>query len=277
VTAVDPHRQRAIEMTDNSLDPLVQLVTRLRDPDGCPWDREQTLTTVRAYLIEEAHEVGAAIDQGDVASVSAELGDLLFQLVFTVLLAEEAGGLKLDAVIESIRRKMIERHPHVFGDATLANSDEVRQAWEKRKARANEDGQSILDGVPTSLPALLGSYRMTQKAAGVGFDWPDAKGVLAKVREELEELEAELDAEAADQGKVAEELGDLLFAIGNLGRHLGVDPEGALARANEKFRRRFRLVERRLEDDGRRVEETPLEELDSLWNDVKREERSGSD
>jgi MazG family protein len=263
-------------MSSDSLTPLTRLLARLRGPDGCPWDRKQTLETVRAYLIEEAHEVAAAIDANDPNEVSAELGDLLFQLVFTAELAREAGGSTLPEIIERIRRKMIDRHPHVFGDATLADSSEVQQAWERRKASANAPGVSILDGVPGSVPALLGAYRMTQKASGVGFDWSEASEVLAKVHEELAEVEAELDGRDNDPGRVAEELGDLLFAIANLCRHLEVDPEWALAQTNRKFRRRFGHIEKQLEAAGKELGQTSLSELDRLWNEAKRNETTES-
>lgn len=261
-------------MNAYSLEPLVRLIDHLRGPDGCPWDRQQTLDSIRAYLVEEAHETAAAIDRGAPEEVSGELGDLLFLLVFTAVLATEAGGADLDELIDRIRRKMIERHPHVFGDETLTTPEEVKLAWEKRKAAANAPGTSILEGVPTSVPALLGAYRMTQKAAGVGFDWPDANAVLAKVHEELAELENELTpGESSASPRVAEELGDLLFAMANLCRHLGVDPEGAVARANDKFRRRFAFIEQRLDGAGKRVEQATLEELDRLWDQAKAEER----
>lgn len=256
-------------MSSDSLTPLVELIARLRGPDGCPWDRKQTLETVRAYLVEEAHEVAAAIDHGDPDEVSAELGDLLFQLVFTAQLAREVGGSTLPEIVRRIHDKMIERHPHVFGDRQLEDSRAVQQAWEQRKAKSNAPGVSILDGVPRSVPALLGAYRMTQKASGVGFDWPNAAAVLTKVHEELVELEHELQAPDVRGDRVAEELGDLLFAIANLARHLDLDPEWALAQANQKFRRRFGQIERRLEAEGKELAEVTLTELDRLWDEAK--------
>ncbi len=174
------------------MEKLIELVARLRAPDGCPWDRQQTLDSVRAYLLEEAHEVAAAIDSRDLDELSGELGDLLFQIVFTAALTEEAGGLTLGEIIDRIRDKMIERHPHVFGGEALETPEAVERAWERRKARSKADDESQLAGVPTSLPALLAAYRMSQKAAGVGFDWPDTASVLEKVHEELGEVEREL-------------------------------------------------------------------------------------
>jgi nucleoside triphosphate diphosphatase len=267
---------------------LVALIDRLRAPGGCPWDREQTLGDLRAYLVEEAHEAAAAIDAvaaagetgdkageaaGDAAgawsALAGELGDLLFQAAFVAALAAEAGAFTAAEAIDRVHAKMVARHPHVFPTAggtreELADADAVTRAWERRKLAAGAG--SLLAGVPASLPALLGAYRMTQKAAGVGFDWPDAAAVLAKLDEERAEL-----ASALDEGDAAvrEELGDLLFTVANLARKLGVDPEAALAAANAKFRRRFAHVETRLAERGRRPDESTLEEMDALWNEAK--------
>lgn len=256
---------------------LVDLVARLRAENGCPWDREQTLPDVRAYLIEESHEVAAAITAGDWEALGEELGDLLFQVAFLGRLGEEAGTLELGRVIDAVHAKMIDRHPHVFGEgAELSDAQAVRAAWERRKleqARAAGSARSLLDGVPASLPALVGAYRATQKAAGVGFDWPDAESVFAKLDEEVAELRAALSAPGGEnQSAVEEELGDLLFTVANLARKLGVDPEGALAATNLKFRRRFQAIERRLGAEGRELAGTPLEELDRLWEAAKAEE-----
>jgi MazG family protein len=259
---------------------LVDLVARLRAEDGCPWDRKQTLPDLRAYLIEECHEVAAAITAGDWEALGEELGDLLFQIAFVARLGDETGQLELGRVIAAIEAKMIERHPHVFGDAApLADADAVRSAWERRKlekAAAAGTGRSLLDGVPASLPALVGAYRTTQKAAGVGFDWPDTAGVFAKLREEIAELEVALAGPAGgdlDPAAVREEIGDLLFTVANLARKLEVDPEAALAATNLKFRRRFQGIERRLAADGRTLAETDLAELDRLWDAEKQRER----
>ena len=251
---------------------LVALVARLRAPDGCPWDREQGLAELRAYLLEEAHELAAAIDGGEWGAIGEELGDLLFQAAFVARLGEEAGALTLAAVVAASHAKLVARHPHVFGGERLADAEAVVRAWEQRKAAERPEG--LLAGVPASLPALLGAYRTTQKAAGVGFDWPDVAGVLAKLREELGELESELAAGAA-AARVGEELGDLLFAAANLARHLGHDPEAALARANAKFRRRFAAVEAALAARGTRPGEATLAEMDALWEETKRAERDG--
>lgn len=262
----DPTARPPAELAD-----LVALVARLRAPDGCPWDREQGLANLRAYLVEEAHELAAAIDGGDWEEIAEELGDLLFQAAFVARLGEEAGALSAAAVVAAVHAKLVARHPHVFGGEQLADAGEVVRAWERRKAAERPAG--LLAGVPPSLPALLAAYRMTQKAAGVGFDWPDAAGVLAKLREEIGELEAEL-AAGAPAARVGEELGDLLFAAANLARHLGHDPECALAGANAKFRRRFAAVEAALAGRGIAAGDAGLELLDALWEEAKRAERA---
>jgi nucleoside triphosphate diphosphatase len=254
-------------------------VARLRAPDGCPWDREQSLGDVRAYLLEEAHEVASAIDSGDWGELAEELGDLLFQVAFLGRLAEEAGAFRLAEAVDGVHKKMVERHPHVFqvqaGEEVLADAEAVRQVWERRKLRESPKKSSLLSGVAASLPALLAAYRLTQKASGVGFDWPDAAAVLAKVEEETAELKEALarepNPENAPEAKeaVREELGDLLFTLANLARKLEVDPEAALAAANLKFRRRFAAVESGLAERGRNPAEATLEEMDELWEKAK--------
>jgi ATP diphosphatase len=251
------------------LQKLLDLVTRLRAPDGCPWDREQGLADLRAYLLEEAHEVAGAIDGGDWGELAEELGDLLFQIAFIGRLAAETGAFSLSQVIDRVHHKMVARHPHVFGDEVLADSQAVRQAWERRKLREEPGRASLLAGVPASLPALLGAYRLTQKAAGVGFDWPDAGAVLAKVDEETAELREAL--AAGDREATREEVGDLLFTLANLARKLDVDPEAALAGTNLKFRRRFEQVEKGLAARGKSTAEATLAEMDALWEEAKGE------
>lgn len=267
----------------SDLQPLIELVARLRAPDGCPWDREQTLPDLRAYLLEEAHEVADAIDRGAWDELAGELGDLLFHIVFIGHLARESGHFELPAVIAGIHAKMVARHPHVFGGEQLADAAEVAAAWEKRKLKAQPGAPSLLAGVASSLPALLAAYRMTQKAAGVGFDWARPAEVLDKLEEEIRELRQALaqppatdtaSDDNARQGAIREEIGDLLFTIANLGRKLGVDPEAALAGTNLKFRRRFGHVEERLRGDGRRLDEASLAEMDALWEEAKGAERS---
>ena len=251
------------------LQKLVDLVARLRAPDGCPWDREQTLPDVRAYLLEEAHELAGAIDGGDWDELAEELGDMLFQVAFIGRLAEEAGAFSVSQVIDGVHRKMVERHPHVFGDETLADAEAVRQAWERRKLAKEPRRESLFSGVPSSLPALLASYRLTQKAAGVGFDWPTPDAVLDKMEEEIAELRQALAAGRREE--VKEEVGDLLFTIANLARKVEVDPEAALAGTNLKFRKRFAKIEEGLAARGLTAAEATLEEMDALWEEAKRE------
>ncbi|MEM6706674.1 MAG: nucleoside triphosphate pyrophosphohydrolase [Acidobacteriota bacterium] len=256
------------------IDRLRGLIARLRGPDGCPWDREQTLGSVRAYLLEEAHEAAAALD--DISSdegvaLRGELGDLLFQVTFVASLAEDERLFSLADVIDEVHQKMIDRHPHVFGEESIETAEEVAKVWEQRKQR-EPDRRSALDGVPTSLPSLLGAYRIGQKAAGLGFDWNDRSGVVAKVHEELGELEEQLEAEDGPEVDAAreEEIGDLFFALANLARHLKIDPEQALAKANSKFRRRFADVETQV--DGR-WNEVDLAALEEFWKAAKSREK----
>ncbi len=257
-------------MAEADIEKLRRLVVRLRSDDGCPWDREQTLGDLRAYLLEEAHETAAAIDGDDRHHLREELGDLIFQVVFIARLAEEEGTFDLADAIDAIHAKMIERHPHVFGDDKLEDSAAVHRAWERRKLARRSDG-GLLQGVPASLPALTAAFRMTQKAAGVGFDWTTSGEVLDKVREELAEVvEAE---DSGDRLRCQDEIGDLLFAIVNLARHLGIDPEAAMAGANGKFRRRFEAVEAALEGRRGGLAEATLEEMEDAWQEAKRSER----
>lgn len=254
-------------MAESDLQKLVDLIARLRAPDGCPWDKEQILENVRAYFLEEAHELAGAIDGGDWQELAEELGDMLFQVAFIARLAEEAGAFRLPQVIDGVHSKMVARHPHVFGNESLADAEAVRQAWERRKLTEEPKRKTLLGGVPSSLPALLGTYRLTQKAAGVGFDWPDAAAVLDKAEEEIAEVrEALAEGNAA---QVREEIGDLLFTLANLARKLDVDPEAALAGTNRKFRTRFAAVEQGLAAKGKTAAEATLEEMDELWEAAK--------
>jgi MazG family protein len=279
--------------------PLLRLIERLRSPDGCPWDRQQTAEDIRGYLLEEAHETAAAIDEGDWQALRGELGDLLFQVCFLSVLAAESGRFVFADAVASAHAKMVERHPHVFaGDREPGlDADGVAAAWELRKlaaaSEARGDGgrgparEGLLAGVPSSLPALLAAYRMTQKAAGIGFDWRHAEEVLAKLDEELSELRALLSPHAVrsepatgrDAARLEEEIGDLLFAAANVARHLRVDPERALARANRKFRRRFAHVERGVaaELEAGTPPADLRERMEELWEEAKRLEREGED
>lgn len=272
--------------TATDLARLTALVARLRAPDGCPWDRQQTLPDLRAYLLEEAHEAAAALDSGDPAELVGELGDLLFQIAFIARLSEESGSFALGAAIDAVESKMIARHPHVFGGETLTSAKEVREAWERRKVRAQEgERRSLLDGATAaSLPALVAAYRLTQKAAGVGFDWREPGEVVLKLDEEIAELKELLTPESAApqepeavagalRQRRTEEIGDLLFTVANLARHLEIDPEGALAAANLKFRRRFAAVEAGLAARGQNVAEATLDEMEAEWQAAKRAEK----
>jgi MazG family protein len=255
-----------------NFDQLVSIMNRLRDPGGCPWDREQTLETLAPYFLEEAYEVVDAIAAGDPDKLCEELGDLLLQIVFVARVAGEKGWFDIDAVAQSISEKMVRRHPHVFGDREVSDADEVLRNWEdikKDERRADPNG-TVLGGVPAALPALLKAYRMTEKAAAVGFDWRRPADVMDKMREEMGELEAELQS---DDGKVTErvrsEMGDVLFVMANLARHLGVEPETALQSTNTTFQRRFRAMEETARARGRDLRAMDLAEQDALWEEVK--------
>ncbi len=252
---------------------LVAIQKRLRDPGGCPWDIEQTHQTLRTYLIEEAYEVLDAIDSGDDSKFTEELGDLLLQVTFHSQIASETNRFNISNVIQSIHDKMIRRHPHVFGDVEAKTSEDVLRNWATIKAeeRGEKEGEpkavSALDGVPKSIPATLEGLQLTKKAARTGFDWANAAGVFAKVREETTELEHTLEHGTAAEAE--EELGDLLFAAVNLARFLHIDPEIALKRANGKFVRRFHEMERVVAARGRKFADIPRPEKESLWNTAK--------
>ncbi len=253
---------------------------RLRDPGGCPWDREQTIHTLAPYFLEEAYEVVDAIASGDPDKLREELGDLLLQIVFVSRIAREQGWFDIDGVSDGISEKMVRRHPHVFGDREVEGSAEVMRNWEdiKREERSGEPEASVLAGVPQSLPALLKAYRMTEKAAAVGFDWRKPIDVMDKMREEMAELEAELAAgDAIVDARVRAELGDVLFVMANLARHLGVEPETALQGTNATFSRRFQAMEERARSAGRDFRQMDLAEQDALWDEVKADERRAID
>jgi len=270
------------------LNDLLHLMARLRDPQyGCPWDLQQTYASIVPHTLEEAYEVADAIERGDFAHLPGELGDLLFQVVYYSQLAREEGRFDFSAVVDGITRKLIRRHPHVFPDGDLYGAPDmpklseaaVKQRWEEIKAEeraekaAEPEQLSLLDDVPNALPALSRAAKLQKRAAQVGFDWPEALPVVDKVREELDEV---LEAMSEnDPAAIAEEVGDLLFVVTNLARHLKVDPEAALRAANGKFERRFRFIEERLREGGRRPEECGLDELDALWGEAKRAEREG--
>ncbi len=265
---------------------LIAIMTRLRTPViGCPWDLEQDFASIAPFTIEEAYEVADAIERGDLLDLRDELGDLLLQVVFHAQIAQERGLFGFEDVVEAITSKLIRRHPHVFGEARNLALEDVARIWsaikqqekaERLSARAAagippEAPAGVLGGVPHALPALTRAVKLQEKASKVGFDWNDPRLVLAKIREECDEFEREL--EARDNGAAAAELGDLLFAIANLARHVNADPEAALRGTNAKFERRFAFIERMLQERGRSPAEASLEEMDVLWDEAKAEER----
>ena len=259
------------------IEALLDIMARLRDPDGgCPWDLEQNFASIAPYTIEEAYEVADAIERGDMGDLKDELGDLLLQVVFHAQMAKEEGRFDFPDVVRAICEKMIRRHPHVFGDEEQRSAGAVKGRWEEIKAEEKaEKGKaptSILDDVPLALPALARAIKLQNRAARVGFDWPDTTQVIDKLNEEMLELSAEV-AKGGDPDRLEDEMGDLLFVYANLARHMKVDPEAALRRANAKFRRRFGRIEEKLAAAGKRPEESSLEEMDALWNEAKAEER----
>jgi MazG family protein len=249
---------------------LVAVCRRLRGPDGCPWDREQTLSTMTPYLTEEAVESGEAIASGDRDHVAEELGDLAFLAIFCLELLADEGGPGLAESLERAAQKLIRRHPHVYGDAQIADGEAAYRQWQeiKKAEKAGSPSHASLLGVqPKGLPALVAAYRIQEKAGAVGFDWPDASGPLAKVREEVEELAREAGGDVTPA--TAHEVGDLLFAVVNLARHLAIDPERELRGASHRFRDRFHHIERRLAERGRTPSQATLEEMDALWEEAK--------
>ena len=262
----------------SDIDRLLAVMARLRDPErGCPWDLEQTFETIAPHTVEEAYEVLDAVRRGDMAALVDELGDLLFQIVFYARLGREAGIFDFADVARTISDKMVRRHPHVFGDEPTPDAAARTRRWEAIKAaeRAARNDGGALDGVVRALPALLRALKLQRRAARVGFDWRAVEPVLGKLREEIAELEAELDRPDAPPARVADEIGDLLFSCVNLARHVGADPEAALREANDKFERRFRRVEALLAAAGRTPEQASPDEMDRLWERAKSEEREG--
>lgn len=253
---------------------LLDIMAALRDPaSGCPWDKEQTFATIAPYTIEEAYEVADAIAQRDFNALPDELGDLLFQVVYHARMAEEAGLFGFADVAKCISDKMIRRHPHVFGDAAARDAAAQTAAWEAQKSaeRQARRQSGALAGVPVGLPALTRALKLTNRAARVGFDWPDADQVLAKLDEEIQELRAEL--ADADPARLTDEVGDLLFVLANLARKLKLDPETCLRHANEKFTRRFNAMEADFEAKGETLAEQSLETMEAGWQQVKKAER----
>src|SRR6266849_842568 len=276
------HRERT---SGEWFEKLVSVQARLRAPNGCPWDREQTHQSLRTYLIEEAYEVVEALESGSDAKFAEEMGDLLLQIVFHSQIAREEGRFTAAELIRAIQDKMIRRHPHVFGKTRSKDSAEVLRDWEQIKAGERRSGNnkrdsktsessakevSLLDGVSRAVPATLEGFQLTRKASRIGFDWEDASGVFEKMEEETEELKKALREQ--DQLKMEEELGDLLFAAVNLSRFLKIDPEIALKKANAKFSRRFREMERLTRQNGREFKDLPREEMEAFWDAAKKSE-----
>ena len=264
----------------SEIDRLLAIMAKLRNPEGgCPWDLEQSFETIAPYTIEEAYEVADAIERRNLAALKEELGDLLLQVVYHAQMASEEGAFDFDAVTKAICDKMVRRHPHVFGTDTVENAEAQTRAWEAQKAEERQtnakeanakeaNGGGTLAGVARGLPALLRAFKLQARAARVGFDWPDAEGALAKLREELDELASEMTmGEPTDA--LAEEVGDVLFSAVNVARKLGIEPEDALRRGNRKFEERFAYVEQSLAAAGRRLEDTPLEDMEALWQEAK--------
>jgi len=258
---------------------LLEIMAALRTPgSGCPWDLEQTFDSIAPYTLEEAYEVADAIARGDLKHLKDELGDLLLQVVFHARMAQEQGAFDFGDVVEAITTKLVRRHPHVFADEHGQTAEAVKGLWERIKAEERaERGEAkpagALAGVPVALPALTRALKLQNKAGAVGFDWNDPRAVLAKIREEADEIEASLDQN--DARHAASEVGDLLFAVVNLARHLDADPEGVLRATNQKFERRFASIEKALAARGKRPQDATLEEMDALWDEAKKAEKKG--
>ena len=264
----------------SNIDELLAIMARLRDPkNGCPWDREQTFATIVPYTIEEAYEVADAIERGDMGELKAELGDLLFQVVFYAQIAKEAGSFDFNDVAAGIVEKMVRRHPHVFAAAKIGSAQEQALAWEQHKAQERAGklplaAPSLLDNIPRALPAMTRAMKLHKRASSIGFDWQRAADVLQKLDEEVEELRVEVESNAS-QHRLTDEIGDLLFVTTILARHSGVDPESALRHANAKFERRFRRMEALAKEQGRDIKKLSLPQQDALWDQAKIEERNG--
>jgi MazG family protein len=299
--------------TGERFERAVAIMERLRAPGGCPWDREQTFDSIKPYTLEETYEVLEAIDNRDWPELAGELGDLLLQVLFYAEMANEQSSFSIDDVLDRLSTKLINRHPHVFGDVKANTSAEVKRNWEALKveerkkrqaadlegdgAASKEQRQSILAGVSSAMPSLLEAHKLSSRAAQAGFDWPNVEGLFDKLTEETDELREELKEFPAPgprpqgrgiagsgktsvpeglQVRLEDEVGDLFFVLVNIARYLSVDPESALRKSNRKFKRRFQWVEARLHESGRSADQAPMEELESLWQQAKSEERNGA-
>lgn len=250
------------------LEKLIEIMEKLRAK--CPWDREQTRESIKPFLIEETYEVIEAIDEGDPQKIKEELGDLLFQIIFQCQIAKERGEFTIDDVMEQIANKMVSRHPHVFGNAEYKTAEEVLEQWEERKKEEGKQRESILEGIPRALPALIKAQRVQSRAAKVGFDWKDINDVLEKLNEELREFREALDKKS--QEDIEDELGDIFFSLVNISRFVGVNPEDALRKTISKFISRFRYIEIKAKEMGKKLSEMTLEEMDKLWEEAKSSE-----
>ncbi len=275
-----PHADSPTNSSNKSIKTLLEIMARLRHPEsGCPWDRKQNFQTIAPYTIEEAYEVAEAISRGDMEALVDELGDLLFQVVFHAQMASERGAFDFGDVTAAIVDKMIRRHPHVFGDERMDDAEAQSPSWEAHKARerekrgsGGEEVHSLLDHVPEGLPAVKRAQKLQKRAAVAGFDWSSATEVIPKLEEEISELRQAVD-QSAPAGRVAAELGDLMFSCINLARHLNIDAEMALRNTNTEFTRRFKYIERSLARDGRSVDKTDADTLEALWKEAKRSTR----
>lgn len=261
-------------MVGAKFDKLVEIMARLRGPDGCPWDREQNLKSLEPMLIEEVYEVIDAVEKEDYEGLAEELGDLLLHVVFHAQLAREMKEFAIEDVVDGICDKLIRRHPHVFGDGKARGSDEVVETWEAIKAEeklTRKLGRSVLEGIPTKLPALHEAHKISSRVARVGFDWPEIDGVFDKLYEEIDELQEAMALPPGNRAREAleDEIGDAFFVMVNIARFLKIDSESALKRANQKFRARFEFIERELEDEGKSLEESSLPEMEAIWQRAK--------
>ncbi len=251
-----------------SFERLVEIMDRLRSEEGCPWDREQTRESLKPFLIEEAYELLEALEENAPEKIKEELGDLLFQIIFHARIAKEKGEFDIRDVLEHITEKMLSRHPHVFADDRVTSSEEVIDRWEEHKKREGKLKESVLEGIPRCLPALLRAQRIQERASRVGFDWERAEDVYDKLQEELTELKKAI--ESADQQEIENEIGDLLFSIVNISRFLGINPEDALRKSTDRFMNRFRYIEQNAKKRGKRLSDLSLREMDELWEEAKR-------
>jgi len=275
VNALRPRFFLVKDLIMNQLDRLLGIMQRLRDPQtGCPWDKAQTFATIAPYTLEETYEVLDAIAREDFEDLRGELGDLLFQVVFYARMAEEQGRFDFNEICRAISDKLERRHPHIFGDANFTDSEQLLANWEKTKSaeRAEKAQHSTLDDIPESLPALMRAYKIQKRCAAVGFDWTTLGPVVDKVHEELDEVMHEANQAVVDEAKLEEEIGDLLFATVNLSRHLGSKAEIALQKANRKFERRFREVEKIIAAQGLKLEDATLDQMEAAWCEVKSQE-----